>query len=232
MMRIEEDKSKKNLEEDQLMSRTKKKNRNEIYLFLLLTFVLISGLTTLSFAFYRQYFDPNSSINSNNTIKTGDIIFAYSDNSSEPSKPSNAIRIVNAIPISDNEGKNQFISDSYFDFQILATSAGNNLKYQVLLEKLDGSTIADNNLKVYVTELHGQTEVAVTETLANNIVKTYNQYSDRTVDGVKEKILFERNVNAPNYQMKYRLRFWISNLATDYQNKKFSAKVNISVTAK
>lgn len=55
----------------------------DIYLFLFLLIVLIAGLSTVSFAFYREYFGDGdgsgTNLPSNNTITTGDVLFTYSD---------------------------------------------------------------------------------------------------------------------------------------------------------
>lgn len=206
----------------------KRKFSGEIYLFLFLLILLLAGLSTLSVAFYQQYGGlGNGSIDSNNTITTGDIVFAYSDAISD-GKPSNGIQITNAMPLSDELGKIMIKDRTYFDFQIIAKEANNNVKYEVILEKLQSSTLSDDNVKVYVTELQGSEEIPITETLNYGAVKVYSQFEDASLQNVDGKKLFEREVNNNNYQRNYRLRIWLRENAQNYSNQTFSVKVLIN----
>lgn len=222
------------MEEEKEITKRDKKIGKEIYLFIFLFVLLVAGLSTLSFAFYRQYQPGGGSIDSNNTITTGDILFAYSDAQGENnSVPGNGIQIINALPMSDDEGKLMLSSRSYFDFQIIASPSKNKeLEYQIILEKLANSTLLDSDIKVYVTNLIGSTEYPITETLNLGAVKVYSQFDDIKEDDFSGKILFQRTVSEKNYQQNYRLRLWIRNNASDYYNKTFSARVNVKAYTK
>lgn len=208
--------------------REKRENSGEFYLILFLFIILLVALSTLSVVFYQQYGGiGNGSIDSNNTITTGDIVFAYSDAISD-GKPSNGIQITNAMPLSDELGKIMIKDRTYFDFQIIAKEADNSIKYEIILEKLQSSTLSDDNVKVYITELQGSEEIPISETLNYGVVKVYSQYEDVVLQNINGKKIFVREVNDKNYQKNYRLRIWIRENAQNYSNQMFSVKVHVN----
>ena len=222
-----------------------KKNHREIYLFLFLLVLLVSGLSTLSFAFYRQYLGDGSgdgfgggSHNADNSIITGDVLFSYSDTGSTTLPdgtvaPANGIYITNAMPMADELGKVMMGNRTYFDFNVVGNARDNQaFVYQVILEKLENSTLEDESVKVYVTTREGNNEVAVPETIGRGGVKLYNQFDDYKGDDFSGKLLFERTIDTKNYNESYRLRLWVGIDARDYQNKQFSAKVNLRAFSK
>lgn len=233
----------------------------DIYLFLFLLLVLIVGLSTVSFAFYREYFGDGTggtgtNLPSNNTITTGDVLFTYSDSgrgtggngsgsgsgngsgsgssgsgsgsgSGESGVRGNGIYITNATPIPDDEGKRLLSSRDYFDFQIMVNPAKGDVTYQVILEKADGCTLPDSDVKVYLTELQGTEEVPIADTMNGRSVKLYSQLEDKDFDDFQGKVLLQRIVTEKGYQKNYRLRLWVRDQARDYSRKSFSVKVDI-----
>ncbi len=233
------DKKDMNMDMEQEETKTSKKN---IYMFIFLFILLITGIMTFSFAFQRDYLGMDGgSSTSNNTIQTGDILFSYSDNSgyygSGPGGngsnfPANGIYITNAFPMLDEEGKVMVGNHTYFDFQVTGNPReGNPLEYKVILEKMAESTLSDSDVKVYVTNLKGNREIAVPETLLIGSVKVYSQYDDFKSNVYDGKLLFTRRIEERGYNEKYRLRLWVRQYAEDYSQKTFSAKVNLVATS-
>ena len=191
---------------------------------------LILGLSYAIFQYSREGTKEN-------TITSGRLSFFYDEKEAE----GNGIYLVNALPMSDEDGKELSGSNSVFDFQVLATTKGSPIFYEVVLYWTDKSTDANilpaSAIKTYLTEIDGVTETPVSTTVTENgTVKLYSELQDSIYFDLDShhKVLYQEMIskNTENYQKGFRLRLWIKedgNQVTDnqwnYSNQSFSAKV-------
>ena len=159
-----------------------------------------------------------------NIITTGNISFAYT----EGDFVGNGIKITNALPISDEEGKILFGANNYFDFSINGNSSVNDVNYEIVVNKDASSTMDDGNIKIYLTEITAAGEVP-SELVINNSVKTYSELNDSTKQNGKIVYLGTMKNNTSNYNKKFRLRMWIASDVdfTEVMGKELSVKVNV-----
>ena len=149
----------------------------------------------LSLASYALF--DYSFLGSRNTVSLDEIKIDFLESSNE------VIGLSNAIPLSDDEGRNQ---PDTFDFQV-RTKTGNDIgiSYNLVIEKLeaiDGYTLLnDNEVKVYLTDYDGN--VIVPPTLVSDL-DNYVLYTKTNL----------HNTSNYEYSDKYKLRIWIDNSVT------------------
>ena len=204
------------------------KNNKKKQIFLTLVAVLSLILITVGVSY--SLFTYSKIGVTDNIIKTGKINFLYT----EVSGIGKGISLTDAFPISDEEGKLQTGEGKVFDFKITSTIEMNsNIKYEVTARKKSDSTLAEDKVKLYLTEVDGIEK----ELLLDNY---YNleQTSTKVPDGVVEKTIYEGTVpaNTSNYEKNFRLRMWIDN-DTDFSqgnmnNKTFTVTVNVYANGK
>ena len=149
----------------------------------------------LSLASYALF--DYSFLGSRNTVSLDEIKIDFLESSNE------VIGLSNAIPLSDDEGRNQ---PDTFDFQV-RSKTGNDIgiSYNLVIKKLeaiDGYTLLnDNEVKVYLTDYDGN--VIVPPTLVSDL-SNYVLYTKTNL----------HNTSNYEYRDKYKLRIWIDNSAT------------------
>ena len=172
-----------------------------------------------------------------NTITSGRLSFFYDEKEAE----GNGIYLVNALPMSDEDGKGLSGSNNVFDFQVIATTKGSPIFYEVVLYWTDKTTdeniLPASAIKTYLTEVDGVTETPVSTTVTGNgTVKLYSELQNSIYFDLDShhKVLYQEMItqNTENYQKEFRLRLWLredGNQITDnqwnYSNQSFSAKV-------
>ena len=173
---------------------------------------------------------------------TGEVKFLYTDYDGSGSN----LTIADDRIFTDAVGKVLPVTDSanIFDFRIKAETDV-ALSYQITLTKENGSTLEDNFIKVYLTEVNGDTEEEIVSSLnTDGSVKRFSELTDLNVgytdNGKVEKLLYEGKANR-NYEQSFRLRIWVADDAQasvledgtieySYQGKTFTAKVNVYTT--
>lgn len=149
----------------------------------------------LSLASYALF--DYSFLGSRNTVSLDEMEIEFLESSNE------VIGLTNAIPLSDDEGRNQ--SDT-FDFQV-RTKTGNDIgiSYNLVIEKLEAisgyTLLNDNEVKVYLTDYDGN--VIVPPTLVSDL-SNYVLYTKTNL----------HNTSNYEYRDKYKLRIWIDNSVT------------------
>ncbi|MEG2283754.1 MAG: hypothetical protein RSB99_03910, partial [Bacilli bacterium] len=152
----------------------------------------------------------------------------------------NGIRLTNLLPQSDTVGKALVGNNQVFDFQVVGTTQGAPITYEVIAEKGVSSTLNENVAKIYLTTVSGLTETPVSTTVKDNKVTTYNQLVNTKAKGQVGKTIYQSVVpiNQTNYTKLFRLRMWVSDEAIgsangewNYNNKTFSVKVNVIANA-
>ena len=182
--------------------------------------ILVVAVIGISFAAYTTTFKSDA-----NTVTTGTIMVSYNE-------PSSAISVLDAMPISDADGKAQTGSGK-FDFTV-STKATNaiSVPYEINLTKVTTGTpaftsMADNQVKAYLTKGGS----AVTETGANGAF-----ISSLTASTVRSgaKVLHTDSDtfaagNTTATTTNYTLRLWIGHDISyaDVTGKEYHAKVNV-----
>ena len=218
---------------------TKKEIRTQSRIVLVLAIFLLVAVTIgVSYAFFTYARLGTTE----NTITTGTITFLYD----EKNASGNGITIVDALPTTDANGKLLTGDNNVFDFKVLATTTGNtSLPYEITARKKADSTVPEEAIKIYLTEVGTDTETPAPLTLKDTNVARFselNQTSVAVTDGTIEKTIYNGSVPASstNYEKNFRLRMWIDD-DTDYSpnengeypmnNKKFTVTVNVYANA-
>lgn len=205
-----------------------KKKKYETIITSVLLLCLILVVIGVSFAFFTYSRQGSRE----NTIITGSLTFIYD----EQQKEGNGITLDNAFPMSDETGKTQIGNNNVFDFQVLATTAGESIFYEVIGEKDEASTLAEEMVKIYLTSLNGSVEEEISTTVKDGSVTTYDELIDTTIVDQKGKTLYQDIVpeGQKNYLKSFRLRMWIKDeeeIDTDGQwdnnSKFFTIRINV-----
>ena len=134
----------------------------------------------------------------------------------------NGIYLKDAIPISDIQGKLMVGSKQYFDFFVTASTKTSNIRYKLLVNKDKISTLQNHNVRIYLTQVYGNHE-------KNIRLCDFSDLEIKKINGKWYYVLYEKKLNGPldNRTDSYRLRMWVKNGATNYENKIFSVKVDV-----
>lgn len=180
-----------------------------LLLFTILLFFCVFGIT------YSIYKGDSGS---DNEIVTDQIIFSYSD----VDKVGNGIFIQDAIPISDDMGKAMTGKNQYFDFYITASTKKSKVFYQLLVNKDEESTLSNNNVRIYLTKMLGSYEEEL-------VLDNFSNLKQKKVKNKDYYVLYEKTLSESleNYSDSYRLRMWVAEDATNYENQKFSIKIDV-----
>lgn len=207
----------------------KKFNRNAVFIILLFVSMALI-FTGISIAVFN-YFGTGMT---NNVIQTGKIIFSYN----EEGGISNGINIQDALPVPDETGKVLSGSHEYFEFSVSATTPNTNLTYEIVAKKGEESTLAEDNVKIYLTSFEGNSEVATPLTTNNGSVVTYSELKDTTNPLLTGKTIYYGEVKAGevSYGKRFCLRMWVKQSEEGYNfeeinDKTFSVKVDVAATS-
>ena len=165
-----------------------------------ISFILITvGVTYSFFAYIKEG-------TTDNTIKAGSISFIYE----EVNKMGNGIKIEDALPTSDTEGK---ASTNYFDFKVTSSTASTiAIPYEITARKDKNSDNLDEYVKIYLTKVDGNEEEEKVLSMFNNLEDTEQVLKQGT-----EKTLYKSEipVGVTNYTDNYRLRMWLNDNKED-----------------
>ena len=163
-----------------------------------------------------------------NTVTSGTLKFLYTENTGVKT----GIQLTNALPISDTQGKALDGDNNVFDFSIEATNTGTEtIPYEVTLRKKKTSTLAEENVKVYLTDRTESQESYVLQP------KKYSELAQTSVNVGSniEKTIYKSSVagGEASYRKDFRLRMWISDDSSqdDINGKEFTAMVNVYANA-
>jgi len=165
-----------------------------------------------------------------NTVTAGTLKFLYTENTGVGA----GIALTDALPVSDTVGKSYSTEGKVFDFSIEATNSGNDaIPYEVTLRKKSTSTLAEDAVKVYLTDM---TEDADSEILAPTLYKDLIQTRINVGDEVEKTIHTDNVVGGElTYLKDYRLRMWVAEetdfSSGNYNGKTFIATVNVYANA-
>ncbi len=135
-----------------------------------------------------------------NNVSTGTLTMSYSENT-------NGINLTDANATSDSVGMAMSQENEYFDFTVSATMSGSTtVDYVIVGSKDTSSTLPDNAIKVYLTEVNGDSERQVVSP-----TKISELDSTDTISYVPDNqyVLLQSNFNKTTSR-NYRLRMWIA----------------------
>ena len=196
---------------------------------LILSIIGLIGLIIVTIGITYAVFTYTKLGTTDNTVTSGTLKFLYTENT----RVKTGIKLTNALPISDTQGKALDGDNNVFDFSIEATNTGTEaIPYEVTLRKKDTSTLAEENIKVYLTDRTESQESSILEPI---------KYSELTqtnvnVENEVEKTIYNGNVNGgeTTYKKDFRLRMWIDEQSnqSDINGKDFTATVNVYANVK
>ena len=197
---------------------------------IIITLMAIISLIVITVGVTYAFFNYAKEGTTDNTIKTGSITFLYT----EVSGVGKGISLTEAYPVADSIGKVQVGEGKIFDFKVTSNiSMNSSIGYQVTARKKTGSTLDDDAVKVYLTEVNG-TE----QELLLSKYSELNQTDRVDRNKYTEKVLYEDTVpaNTSNYEKNFRLRMWVSD-DTDFSDgsmndKTFTLTVNVYADGK
>ena len=203
-----------------------KKNKRKT---LVLSIIGLIGLIIVTIGITYAVFTYTKLGTTDNTVTSGTLKFLYTENTGVKT----GIKLTNALPISDTQGKALDGDNNVFDFSIEATNTGTEaIPYEVTLRKKADSTLEENYVKVYLTD---STETTEKEELA--VIK-YSKLPQTNIDvgSEIEKTIYNGIVdgNTTNYKKDFRLRMWVDDTedSSNIYGKKFTAMVNVYSNAK
>ena len=206
---------------------------------IVITVLAIVSLIVITVAVSYSFFTYTREGTTENVIKSGSITFLYT----EVSKVGRGIELSDAYPISDEEGKMQTGEGKVFDFKVTSTtSSSTSIPYEVTARKKASSTLDEEAVKVYLTEVNGEEKEILLDKYSN-----LEQTSVNVPSGTVEKTIYTGRVpaNSSNYEKNFRLRMWIDssvdfspvkdesgNDVYPYNNKTFTLTVNVYANGK
>ena len=180
-------------------------NSKQVLLSVIGVAILVVAVVGVSFAAF-SYSRTGQQIN---TITTGTITMSYSEDT-------NGINLVDALPMSDEQGKVLAGENNVFDFTVTATINGSGtttINYDVTATKESNSTLVDSAVKVYLTDI---TSDADTQVLAPTKVSTLTKTGNSEASSApSDQYKLTSGTFTNTTTRKYRLRMWV---ADDYSS--------------
>jgi len=195
--------------------------------------ILFLSISTLSLSY--GVFTYTKLGTTENTATTGTLKFLYTENTGVGA----GINLTNAFPVSDEAGMNYTSDGKVFDFTIEATNTSlAAMPYEITLAKKNTSTLDENVVKVYFTDITDDADTAILSPAL------YNELPETTINNnsESEKTLYVGQVpkGTETYVKNYRLRMWVTegtnysgieqedgSMVYPYNEKSFIATVNV-----
>ena len=181
----------------------KDNNSKQILLSVLGVAILVVAVVGVSFAAF-SYSKTGTKVN---TITTGTITMSYSETT-------NGINLVDALPMTDTQGKALTGENNVFDFTVSANITGTTtINYAVTATKESDSTLADDAVKVYLTDISSGGD---TQVVAPTKVSALGKTGASEVSGAPEdQYKLTTGTFSATGTKSYRLRMWV---ADDYSS--------------
>ena len=196
-------------------------NKKKYPIFLAIVAVLSFVLITIGVTY--AFFNYIGTGLTENTIKAGSITFHYD----ETTMRGRGISLVDALPVLESEETGAFLTDTtegkVFNFKLTAdTGSTIEMPFYITGRVKDGSTLDPSLVRVYLTEVNGNSESAV---LAPTTFSTLTSYQNRE----NEKVLWNDTVpvNTTGFNQDYRLRMWLGE-AANYSEVPASCSVTLA----
>lgn len=188
--------------------------KRKMYIKVLLLILALFIVIGISYA-TASYFNKGNKVNS---VTTGAITMIYTEGT-------NHVRMENAVPISDEDGRVLTDDGQVFDFNVSMNVTGNfSIHYEVVAEKLKRSTLDSQDVKIYLER----------STDANHYFSIlepthYTPLANKTTFGSPAgSMVIDTGVVNSSTIYYYRLRMWLDENYQDARNsKEFTVKINV-----
>ena len=196
------------------------KNKNKVILSILGILMLVVVTVGVTYAVFTY----TKLGTTENTVTAGTLKFLYTENTGV----GRGINISEAFPVSDELGKSYTTENYVFDFSVEAENSGNEeIPYEVTLRRKSTSTLAESNVKVYLTDMTDEADTQiVAPTLYSDLIQTTIDVGEEV-----EKTIYNGTVlgGELTYKKDFRLRMWIDETSNqdDINSKTFAALVNV-----
>ena len=192
-------------------------NSKEVLLSALGVFILVLVVIGVSFAAFN--FSQSGEVN--NTITTGTINMTYSE-------PENGINLVDALPMSDEQGRSLSGTNNVFDFTIDTTINGSGqttINYAITAVKVS-STVDDSAIKVYLTNMDNSADSEIlAPTKISELDVTTGSENYQAPSG---EFILSTGTLTSSVSHSYRLRMWVADdFSTLTDSGMYSLKVNV-----
>lgn len=192
-------------------------NSKEVLLSVLGVAILVVVVVGVSFAAFN--FSQSGDVENN--ITTGTINMTYSE-------PENGINLVNALPMSDEQGMLLSGNNQYFDFTIDTTingSGSTTINYAITAVKGD-STVDDSAIKVYLTSMDNTADSEIlAPTKISELSVTTGSENYQAPSG---EFILTTGTLTNSVSHSYRLRMWVADdFSTLTSSGEYRLKVNV-----
>ena len=192
-------------------------NSKEVLLSVLGVAILVVVVIGVSFAAFN--FSQSGDVENN--ITTGTINMTYSE-------PENGINLVNALPMSDEQGMLLSGNNQYFDFTIDTTingSGSTTINYAITAVKGD-STVDDSAIKVYLTSMDNTADSEIlAPTKISELSVTTGSENYQAPSG---EFILTTGTLTNSVSHSYRLRMWVADdFSTLTSSGEYRLKVNV-----
>ena len=195
----------------------KDNNSKQVLLSVLGVAILVVAVVGVSFAAFT-FSQTGQKVN---TISTGTITMSYSE-------PENGITLTNAMPMQDSTGMDLDGANETFDFSVNATISGSGnttINYAVTAVTEPGTTLKDNFVKVYLTNMAGD---ANTQILAPTVVSSLPKTSSDASGAPDGQFILDDGTFTTNATNEYRLRMWVAdNYVVTGSSETYTLRVNV-----
>ena len=199
----------------------KDNNSKQVLLSVLGVAILVVAVVGVSFAAF-SYSRTGEQVN---TITTGTITMNYTDDS-------NGIKLTNAMPMSDENGKALTGENNVFDFTVSATISGSGttqIDYAIIAAPEDGNTLNDEDIKVWLTDTSDEGQGNTTDPVVLNTLPASSTVSTTTgaPNTADDYVLKSGTYSGTGGSDSYRLRMWV-----DYNAPSMAGDVTDQLTYK
>ncbi len=189
----------------------------EVLLSILGVVVLVIVVIGVSFAVF-SYSETGTTTN---TVTTGTITMGYSE-------PTNGINLVDALPITDEQGESLTGNNNVFDFTVDATINGSGettINYAITAIK-ESTNVPDSAIKLYLTNMDGNADSEILPPTKISDLPTTSGSELSLAPSGELKLLTGTFTSSDSH--KYRLRMWVADDYTGLDNGgTYSLKVNV-----
>lgn len=176
-------------------------NRNKKISMIISTMLTIVLAISFTYAFF--YYGKEGS---NIKLEAGSISINFKSDA-------NYLTIKDVFPKGDDFGK---ISSEYYDFTVSGSNGKNDdVMYEVQIEQMDGNTLAEEYVKIYLTNQDDE-ELGGNPAFLNTL--SLSEYNNN-------RIIYTGYIKDKNEVDKYRLRIWIDESYTKNVQETFNFKV-------
>lgn len=204
----------------------KSETAKQVMVTLLAAFIIVVAAIGVSYAAF-SYINEGTTVN---VIKPGEIYLKLNESKK-------GISMLNAVPLSDIEGKNLEGEGNVYSFNVTSTiKKGSNILYNIVL-KSHLENINPNMVKVYLVKVDGDNAPLESE----KVVLQPTYLSDLKVSELSNDLLLESGnlVEGDNIVHNYRLKVWIADhdsngnfISVDELDENASIEVKLGLYAK